>query len=192
MVIHPAAIVSDDTRFGAGTSVGAYAMIGIDGADESPVEIGDDCTVRSHTVIYRGAKLGDRCAVGHYALIRENCTIGSDVSIGSRTGLAPGVQVGHGVRFHTGCSIAEGSVIEDGAWFGPGVMALNARRPNQPDTKEKLQAVHVEAGAVIGAAVLLLPGVRVGSGALIGAGAVVTRDVAPGATVAGNPARVIT
>ena len=102
-MIHPAGFVTDDARFGAGTSVGGYAMIGNDGADESPVEIGDDCTVRSHTVSCRGAKLGDSCAVGHYALIRENCTIGSDVSIGSRTGLAPGVQVGHGVRFHTGC-----------------------------------------------------------------------------------------
>ena len=50
-MIHPAAIVSDDTRFGAGTSVGAYAMIGIDGADESPVEIGDDVWIAAGTVI---------------------------------------------------------------------------------------------------------------------------------------------
>jgi maltose O-acetyltransferase len=34
-----------------------------------------------------------------------------------------------------------------------------------------------------------LPGVTIGDNAIVGAGAVVTRNVAPGATVAGNPAR---
>ena len=38
---------------------------------------------------------------------------------------------------------------------------------------------------------VLLPGVRIGARALIGAGSVVTKDVAPGMVVAGNPARVI-
>ncbi|MDP9073843.1 MAG: hypothetical protein M3N98_06625, partial [Actinomycetota bacterium] len=46
-------------------------------------------------------------------------------------------------------------------------------------------------GAVIGAGVVLLPGVVIGPGALVGAGAVVVTDVAPGAVVAGNPARAI-
>jgi maltose O-acetyltransferase len=40
----------------------------------------------------------------------------------------------------------------------------------------------------IGARALILPGVTVGDGAIVAAGAVVTRDVAPGAVVAGNPA----
>ena len=35
----------------------------------------------------------------------------------------------------------------------------------------------------------ILGGVRIGAGATVGAGAVVVRDVEPGATVVGNPAR---
>lgn len=44
-------------------------------------------------------------------------------------------------------------------------------------------------GAVIGARAIVLPGLTVGAGARVEPGAVVTRDVAPGVRVAGNPAR---
>lgn len=41
----------------------------------------------------------------------------------------------------------------------------------------------------IGGGAIVLPGITVGDDALIGAGSVVTRDVAAGATVVGDPAR---
>lgn len=41
----------------------------------------------------------------------------------------------------------------------------------------------------IGGNAVILPGVTIGDGAVIGAGSVVTHDVAPGAIVAGNPAK---
>ena len=43
----------------------------------------------------------------------------------------------------------------------------------------------------IGHGAIVLPGRRIGTGAVVGAGTVVTKDVAPYAIVAGNPARVI-
>jgi acetyltransferase-like isoleucine patch superfamily enzyme len=45
--------------------------------------------------------------------------------------------------------------------------------------------------ASIGSGAVILCGVEIGAGALVGAGAVVTRDVAPGTTVAGVPARLL-
>ena len=49
----------------------------------------------------------------------------------------------------------------------------------------------VKRGASIGSSVTVLCGVTVGENALVGAGSVVTKDVPPGAVVAGNPARLI-
>jgi maltose O-acetyltransferase len=49
--------------------------------------------------------------------------------------------------------------------------------------------VTIGADVWIGGGAIVLPGVTVGDGAIIGAGSVVTRDVAPGTTVVGNPAR---
>ena len=43
----------------------------------------------------------------------------------------------------------------------------------------------------VGANAVVLEGVEVGDNAVVGAGAVVTKDVAPNAVVAGVPARVL-
>ena len=43
----------------------------------------------------------------------------------------------------------------------------------------------------VGGMAVICPGVKVGDDAVVGAGAVVTKDVAPGMVVVGNPARVV-
>ncbi|MBI1198436.1 MAG: hypothetical protein GC203_11295 [Phenylobacterium sp.] len=46
----------------------------------------------------------------------------------------------------------------------------------------------IETGSNLGPRAIIMPGVTVGAGAVVAPGAVVTKDVPPGAHVAGNPA----
>ena len=187
-VIDQLARIADDAQLGTETFVGPFAVIGFDG-DAGPSMVGGRSTIRSHAVVYRGTSLGERCHLGHGALVRENTSVGDQVSIGSGTIVEHHVVIHSRVRLHSRCFVPEYSVLMEGAWLGPGVIVTNARFPNRPDTKSNLEGVLVERGAVVGAGAILLPGIVIGEGALVGAGSVVTRDVARGAVVVGNPSR---
>jgi acetyltransferase-like isoleucine patch superfamily enzyme len=49
----------------------------------------------------------------------------------------------------------------------------------------------LENGVDVGANVVIIGAITIGAKAIIGAGSVVTKDVPPGAVVAGNPAKII-
>lgn len=160
-------------------------------AGEYALVLGAGCIIRSHTVIYAGNTIGTDFQTGHSVSIREHNTIGDHVSIGTHSVVEHHVTIGDRVRLHSRVFVPEYSVLEDDCWIGPAAVLTNARYPASPGEKDRLQGVHVERGAIIGAGAVILPGVRVGARALVGAGAVVTRDVPPGAVVVGNPARLI-
>lgn len=153
--------------------------------------VGPRALIRSHAVIYEGVEIGADFACGHHILVRESTRIGAAVSLGTGSVLEHSVVVEDGVRIHSHCFIPEFSLLKRGCWIGPRVVLTNAKYPGSPGAKARLQGPIVEEEAKIGANATLLPGVRIGRGALVGAGAVVTRDVAAGAVVVGNPARQV-
>jgi maltose O-acetyltransferase len=79
--------------------------------------------------------------------------------------------------------------------IGPAVQIYAADHPRDPATRraglEFGRPVRIGSDVWIGGGAIVLPGVAIGDGAVIGAGSVVTRDVPAGATVVGNPARII-
>lgn len=85
--------------------------------------------------------------------------------------------------------------IGDNAFIGPNVSIFTACHPLDAQSRSHniqwARPVTIGHNVWIGGCSTLLPGVTIGDNCVIGAGSVVTRDVAPGTLVAGNPARVI-
>jgi putative colanic acid biosynthesis acetyltransferase WcaF len=104
------------------------------------------------------------------------------LSVGSETAIGPGVS------FYNlgGLTIGKRVVISQNAYLCGGTHDYT--RANYPLVCKPLV---IGDDVWVGAAAFLCPGVSIGQGAVIGACAVITKDVAPWAIVAGNPARVI-
>jgi UDP-2-acetamido-3-amino-2,3-dideoxy-glucuronate N-acetyltransferase len=142
------------------------------------VVFGADVVVRSFVNLY-GCRIGDRTHIGTFVEIQRGAVIGANCKIQSHTFICEGVE------------------IEDEVFIGHGVTFINDKHPRAttagglaqgPDDWELLRT-RIGRGASLGSGSTVLGAVSVGAGALIGAGAVVTRDVAPGEVVVGNPAR---
>ena len=95
--------------------------------------------------------------------------------------------VGDRVRMQGYCGMATGTVIEDDCFLGPAVLMMAGLTMGQRATSPSPSIIR--RGARIGSGAQILTGVEVGEKAVVGAGSVVTRDVPPGVTVAGVPAR---
>lgn len=141
--------------------------------------------------------LGERVTIFHRELVNlYGCRIGDDTRIGAFVEIQKHAAVGSRCKVSSHTFICEGVTIEDEVFVGHGVMFINDREPRatsggRPQTEADWTVVttRVCRGASIGSGATILCGITIGEGALIGAGAVVTRDVRPGATVAGVPAR---
>jgi len=126
------------------------------------------------------------------------CEIGDDVKIGTFVEIQKGSKIGNRCKISSHTFICEGVTLEDEVFVGHNVVFTNDRYPRstangQLQTEADWSCIPtlVKRGASIGSGAVLLCGITVGENAMIGAGSVVTKDVPAGATVAGNPARIM-
>lgn len=110
-------------------------------------------------------------------------------SIGSTARLGQGVVVMGQVWVSAGVTLADHVHVGYCTSIGHDTMigAFGAVMPNAAISGD----VTIGRGVLVGTNATILQGLTIGDGAVIGAGAVVNRDVAPGLTVAGSPARVL-
>lgn len=134
-------------------------------------------------------KLAEKCAAAHIRFIdvrAQNCIlldesiIADGLILCSFATITSNAKIGRHFHGNIYSYVAHDCVIGDFVTFAPGVKCNGN--------------VHVEDHVYIGTGAVLRQGkpdkpLIIGAGAIVGMGAVVTRDVPPGATVVGNPAK---
>ena len=107
--------------------------------------------------------------------ISKSAKIHKGVFINSSAIIGSNVVLKDFVTINVGANINHDVTIEEFTHIAPSACVLGS--------------VNIGSHVTIGANATVLPKLQIGSGALVGAGSVVTRDVLPGQTVYGNPAR---
>lgn len=163
---------ADLRRFPRGTVAMALSELGV----EVPVvlALGDLPTRR---------RMRERFRCPAPALVDPSAIISTSAIVMRGTVVMPAcvvnanARIGEDAILNTGCIVEHDCEIGANAHLSPGVRLAGA--------------VRVGAGAHVGIGAVVLPGRAIGERAVIGGGAVVHRDVPPGVTVAGVPARVL-
>ena len=119
------------------------------------------------------------------------CQIGANVFIGPFVEIQKNASVGDNSRIQSHTFICEGVHIGRYAFVGHGVIFINDRFPVASNPSWKLEETCVEDKVSIGSGAIIMCGVRLGKGCRVGAGAGVTKNVSPGESVIGVPARVM-
>lgn len=141
--------------------------------------------VHSRAIIGDGTKIWINVQVRENAQIGKNCIISKDVYIDFD------VKIGDECKIQNSVSVYNGVMIEDKVFVGPNVSFTNDKIPRAFNKEWKVTPTIVKQGASIGANATIICGITIGEFAMVAAGAVVTKNVAPFALVAGNPAKQI-
>jgi UDP-N-acetylglucosamine acyltransferase len=189
-MIHPSAIIDPSAQLGSNVSIGAYTVIGAD------VSIGDHCWIGPHVVIsgptsigqhnkiYQFCSLGEapqdlkyngeptRLTLGDHNVIREYVTFNRGTVDGTGE-----TRIGSHNLFMAYCHVAHDCQVGDHTIFSNAASL----------------AGHVQVGdyATLGGFTSVHQFTRIGTRCFTGLGSVITQDIPPFSTAAGDRARAV-
>jgi len=189
VTIGPFCLIHDNVEIGNRSIIEAYCELGQPSklSDGSPLKVGADSLIRSHSVFYEGSSFGDHLVTGHHVTVREMTRVGTNFQLGTKSDIQGHCQIGDYVRTHNNVHIGQKSQIGNFVWLFPDVLLTND--PNPPS--EQLIGPIIEDYVIIASKVTLLPGIRIGSHSVIGAHSLVSMDVSPGMFANGSPAKTM-
>lgn len=199
-IIHPFVVIADGVQLGQGVEVFPGAFIGKEPKGsgalartpefERLVEIGDECSIGPHAVVFYDVKIGSNTLLGDGASIREQCRVGSRCILSRYVTVNYNTIIGDRTKIMDNTHITGNAVIGDDVFI-----SLMVGTTNDNVVREgyggHVQGPTIEDRVVIGVGASLLPAVHIGAGAMVGAGSVVTKNVEPATLVAGSPARLV-
>lgn len=202
VIIHPHVVIESDVELGDGVEVFPGTYIGkipkgAGALARTPsytkgVVIGSECSVGPNAVIFQDVRIGSNTLIGDGASIREKCRIGSQCVISRYVTINYNTTIGDRTKVMDLTHLTGNSEIGSDVFISLTVGMTNDNLGGRGGYVEgRVLGPVIEDFAIVGAGATLLPGVRVGARAVVGAGSVVTRDVAPDATVMGIPARPV-
>jgi UDP-3-O-[3-hydroxymyristoyl] glucosamine N-acyltransferase len=200
--LHPHVVITGDVTVGAGSEVFPGAILGKPPARSAAlsripasggeVQIGRDCSIGAHAVIYEAVVIGADSLVGDHASIREGCRIGRRCIIGRFVSVHPDCELGDRCRVYDHTHIASGTRMGVECFISIHVATASDNALGElPYAPERVRGPDFGDRVSVGAAAVILPGLRLGDDATVAAGAVVTRDVGPKTFVRGVPARAV-
>ena len=185
-MIHPTALVDRRARLGADVSVGAYTVIDGDVEVGDGTSIGHHNVITGHTRIGRGNRIFHFCSIGEANQDKKYQGEPTRVEIGDRNTIREYVTINRGTVQEQGvtsvgsdnwimayCHVAHDCIVGNHATFA----------------NHATLAGHVTIGdwAILGGFVGVHQFVKVGAHVMAGIASVITQDVPPFLTVAGNP-----
>ncbi|MFC1693998.1 acyltransferase [Candidatus Latescibacterota bacterium] len=195
-------VIHKGSKIGANVRIDDHAVIGKlpmsaqrskitrAGRSPDPAEIDNDSLIGTGAIIYAGSLIGRGVLIADTASVREDVTIGDYTIIGRNTTIENKVTIGTRCKIQSDVYICAFSEIGDDCFIAPCAATSNDNYAGRWKERTRYyKGVTIKNGGRIATNATVLPGKVIERDGMVAAGSIVTKDVARGSIVCGNPAK---